>query len=130
MCYRISGDLEANAGLVDNACQYYDQALKIVRDCSDHIGIIEVQLSRGRFAARHIKNADEAFIDLGEALNYAMLGGYRIYEADIRVALVWAQLAAGNKEKAEAEAIYAKKMSKEMGYYWGKKWSEIGTAML
>ncbi len=35
------------------------------------------------------KNSEvsQAFTDLNEALNYALEGGYRIYEADIRVAL-------------------------------------------
>ncbi|MDP2975828.1 MAG: hypothetical protein Q8N45_06390, partial [Anaerolineales bacterium] len=81
----------------------------------------------------------DAFNDLNEALNTAFEGGYRIYEADIRVALAWAYIAdltpgpsptlrlrsgqAGRGEslaKAKAEASRALQMSAEMGYYWGK----------
>jgi hypothetical protein len=66
-----------------------------------------------------MKNASDALNDLEEALNYATTSGFRIFEADIRVALAWAHIAAGDKEKAKAEALHAKQMSKEMGYYWG-----------
>jgi len=63
---------------------------------------------------------NDAFTDLNEALNYAVEGGYRIYEADIRVALAWAYLANGEKEKAKQSAQRALQMSQEMGYHWGK----------
>jgi tetratricopeptide (TPR) repeat protein len=63
---------------------------------------------------------DQSFTDLSEALNYAVEGGYRIYEADIRVALGWAYLANGEKEKAKQSAERALQMSQEMGYHWGK----------
>ena len=43
-----------------------------------------------------------------------------MYEADIRVAPAWAHLTAGNKRSAQEEAEYARQMSKEMSYYWGK----------
>ena len=62
----------------------------------------------------------QAFTDLNEALNYAVERGYRIYEADIRVALAWAYLANGEKEKAKESAQRALQMSQEMGYHWGK----------
>jgi hypothetical protein len=70
-----------------------------------------------------------AFNDLNEALGYALAGGYRIYEADIRIGLAWAHLALspgpspkgrGELEAARAEAERAHAMSEEMGYYWGK----------
>jgi len=53
-------------------------------------------------------------------LNYTVEGGYRIYEADIRVALAWAYLANGEKDKAKGSAQRALQMSQEMGYHWGK----------
>jgi hypothetical protein len=46
--------------------------------------------------------------DLDKALSYALDGGYRIYEADLRVAL------------ACAEANRAFQMSEQMGYHWGR----------
>ena len=49
-----------------------------------------------------------------------MDGGYRIYETDIRVALAWAHLAAGNPAAARAEAERAQHMSTDMGYHWGQ----------
>ena len=67
-----------------------------------------------------MKNANDAFNDLNEALGYSVEGGYRIYEADVRVALGWAYLANGENEKAKQSAKRALQMSQEMGYHWGK----------
>jgi hypothetical protein len=67
-------------------------------------------------------------------------GGYRVYEADIRVALAWAHRAVLRQaqdealdraealrqaqdealRRAQAEARRARQMSLEMGYYWGR----------
>jgi hypothetical protein len=47
-------------------------------------------------------------------------GGYRIYESDIRIALAWAHLAAGDPSAARAEAERARQMSAEMSYHWGQ----------
>ena len=55
-----------------------------------------------------------------EALGYATDGGYRIYEADIRITLAWAHLAAGDAATAAQEAARARAMSREMGYHWGQ----------
>ena len=78
-----------------------------------------VLLARGRWAARlaspdltglerpPVANplglVQQAFSDLREALGFAADGGYRIYEAYIRIALAW-----------------ARSMSQEMGYNWGQ----------
>ncbi len=120
-CHRVLGDLDGNANDQNSARMHYIEALKIARMITDRQVLIEALLARGRWAAKNMKNVREAFNDLEEALNYAASGGFRILEADIRVALAWAYIAGGNKEKAKAEAIYAKHMSKDMGYYWGKK---------
>jgi hypothetical protein len=68
-----------------------------------------------------------AFSDLNEALGYAVDGGYRIYEADIRVGLAWAHQAAGPStgsgqalRRARQEAERARQMSVAMGYHWGR----------
>ena len=85
--------------------------------------LIEALLARGRWAARHHQDPSglaQAFADLDEALGYALEGGYRVYEADIRAALAWAQLAAGDPARARAEAERARGMSLEMGYHWGQ----------
>ena len=58
--------------------------------------------------------------DLNEALGYALAGGYRIYEVDIRIGLAWAHLAAGDHSAARVEAERARAMSADMGYHWGK----------
>jgi hypothetical protein len=68
----------------------------------------------------NLPDLDRAFIDLNEALGYCVESGYRIYEADVRVALAWAYLANGEKEKARQSAERALQMSNEMGYHWGK----------
>lgn len=120
-CHRVLGDLDANDGDHISARMHYNEALKIAREITNREVLIKALLARGRWAAKHLKIASEAFSDLDEALNCATTSGFRILEADIRVALAWANLAAGQKEKAKAEAQRAKQMSDDMGYYWGKK---------
>ncbi|PSN14069.1 hypothetical protein C7293_13330 [filamentous cyanobacterium CCT1] len=54
-------------------------------------------------------------------MGYAVEGGYRIHEADIRVALAWTYRAQGNSGAAQREAERAQRMSQAMGYYWGQQ---------
>ncbi len=81
-----------------------------------------------------MKDANAAFSDLNEALGYAVQGGYRIYEADIRIALAWAHLTPGPSperrgeiEAARTEAERARAMSEEIGYHWGRVDSVVGS---
>jgi tetratricopeptide (TPR) repeat protein len=144
-CHRVLGDLDADPttgpgqapGERDSALAHYDQALHITRGISHRKSLIEALLGRGRFWARHPDLAGRGDLlgledltglnDLNEALNYALEGGYRIYEADIRVGLAWAHLTltpspspTGRGELARREAERARQMSVEMGYYWGQ----------
>ena len=144
-CHRVLGDLDADSGKHDSAHRHYDTALKIARGITFRPVLIEALLARGRWAARLAakdpKGLEDpsglglAFSDLNEALGYAVDGGYRIFEADIRVALAWAHLAAakvpppegeGAAARAEAlrraqdEAKRAQRMSADMGYHWGQ----------
>ena len=57
---------------------------------------------------------------LDEALTYATTSGYRIYEADLRIALAWLHWREGDLVTARREADRAKRASEEMGYFWGK----------
>ena len=119
-CHRVLGDLDADAGQHESAHKHYDQALKITRGITRRDVLIEALLARGRWAARHLQDTPAEFSDLNEALGYAVDGGYRIYEADIRVALAWAHLAAGEPDRARQEAERAQRMSADMGYHWGQ----------
>jgi tetratricopeptide (TPR) repeat protein len=119
-CHRVLGDLDSDSGDQDYAHAHYESALKIARGISARYILIEALLARGRWQAKHMKDANAAFNDLNEALGYCVESGYRIYEADVRVALGWANLAISNQQSAKAEAERAKQMSNEMGYHWGK----------
>jgi tetratricopeptide (TPR) repeat protein len=119
MCQRVLGDLDAQEGKHDDARKHYDEALKIARGITRRDVLIEALLARGRWYAKYQQDSDAAFSDLNEALEYATDSGYRIYEADIRVALAWAHIAKDEYDKAREQAEYAKRMSEEMGYYWG-----------
>ncbi len=142
--------MDFDSGNYESAHAHYESALKIARSISKRDVLIEALLARGSFYAKvavgathparthtasgstsmQDKTTDgidgsplpltDAFTDLNEALNYAVEGGYRIYEADIRVALAWAYLENGEKEKAKQSAQRALQMSQEMGYHWGK----------
>jgi tetratricopeptide (TPR) repeat protein len=57
---------------------------------------------------------------LDEALTYATTSGYRIYEADLRIALAWLHWREGDLVTARREADRAKRASEEMGYFWGR----------
>ncbi len=118
-CHRVLGDLDADADNYDSAQSHYQEALKIARSITKRDVLIEALLARGRWLAKRGQVA-AARRDLDEALNYALAGGYRIYEADIRVSLAWAHLAAGNPSAAQREAEKAQRMSAEMGYHWGQ----------
>lgn len=119
-CYRLLGDLDSDADDYSSARLHYETALKIARSISNREVLIQALLARGRWLAKHMKDANAAFSDLNEALGYCVESGYRIYEADVRVALGWAYIANGEKEKARQSAERAMQMSNEMGYHWGK----------
>ena len=123
-CHRVLADLSADAGQQDMARESYGQALELARSISHRQVLIEALLGRGRWYAKIMKDPVAAFSDLTEALEYARAGGYRLYEADIRIGLAWAHLAAGDKAAARDEAGYARRLSQDMGYYWGKKDAE------
>ena len=91
-CHRVLGDLDADAGQHDSAREHYDTALKIARSISFRPVLIEALFARRSWAAKYMKDATSAFNDLNEALGYTVEGGYRRYEADIRVALAWANV--------------------------------------
>jgi tetratricopeptide (TPR) repeat protein len=57
---------------------------------------------------------------LDEALTYATTSGYRIYEADLRIALAWLHWRESDHITARREANRAKRASDEMGYFWGQ----------
>jgi len=117
--HRVLGDLDFDSGQVDSARKHYDAALKLARNISKRDVLIEALLARGRFNAKQGVVA-AAQSDLSEALDYATASGYRIYEADIRIALAWMHRAKRDMVAAWAEASRAKQMSEEMEYYWGK----------
>ncbi|BCL38921.1 tetratricopeptide repeat protein [Nostoc sp. MS1] len=119
MSYRLLGELDADREQHDQALENYNEALKIARSISVRDVLIEALLARGRWAARR-GEVVAARSDLEEALNYACASGYRIYEADIRIALAWMHLANNNYLAAKAEAEKALLMSEEMGYHWGR----------
>ena len=123
-CHRVLADLFADGGQQEKARESYGQALELARSISNRLVLIEALLGRGRWYAKIMKDPVAAFSDLTEALEYARAGGYRLYEADIRIGLAWAHLAAGDKAAARDEAGYARQLSQEMGYYWGKKDAE------
>jgi tetratricopeptide (TPR) repeat protein len=131
-CHRILGDLDSDVGDNESSRIHYESALKIARSISMRHILIEALLARGRWQAKYtetlakvlnLRKDDliaQAFSDLNEALGYCVESGYRIYEADVRVALAWAYMANDEKQKAKESTERALQMSNEMKYYWGK----------
>ncbi len=118
-CHRVLADIFAGAGQQEAARESYGMALELARRISNRLVLIEALLGRGRWYAKIMNDSAAASSDLNEALEYAKAGGYRLYEADIRIALAWAHLAAGNVDLAIGEARFALQMSQDMGYHWG-----------
>lgn len=121
MSHELLGDIDTESKNYEAAIGHYDEAIKTARNTSSRPQLIEALMSRGRFNAKIIRNTQEAFYDLDEALNLAISGNYGIYEADILVAIAWANLVERNISTAKVEAERAKQISDHMGYHWGKK---------
>jgi tetratricopeptide (TPR) repeat protein len=128
-CYRVLGDIAAQEGKHEEAQNLFDEAVKNSHTLSFKPVLVEALIARGRWTARVKLEAPEkqlqtnlqhSFSDLREALALATRSGYRIYEADVRVALAWAHLASGDPARARAEAERARAMSEAMGYHWGQ----------
>ena len=127
-CHRILGDIDAEEGQYERAGRHYDEALHIIRNLQRRDVLIEVLLARGRW---HIRCGARqlGFDALREALNYAVEGGFRLYEADIRFALSRAFASAASsselaptvrleyEEYAARERAMAARISAETGYY-------------
>ncbi|HET6495621.1 MAG TPA: NB-ARC domain-containing protein, partial [Thermoleophilia bacterium] len=120
LSHRVMGQLCADDGQDDSARQHFDEALRLARGTTAQHVLIEALLARGLWAGRNMGDAAAAFSDLNEALTCAVQGGYRIHEADIRIAMARAHVTAGEKAAARTEANRARQMSEEMGYHWGK----------
>jgi tetratricopeptide (TPR) repeat protein len=132
-CYRVLGDLMVDNDDYEQTRKYYDAAIRVARNTSLLHILIEALLARGRWLARQPARGSQplqGFSDINEALGYALQGGYRIYEVDIRVALSWWHRGAGNLPAATTETQRALTLSEEMGYYWGKKDAEEVLAAL
>ncbi len=119
LCHRVLGDLDVDSSQLESARRHYDTAIEFARSVSVRGVLIEALLSRGRFVAKR-GDLDDANSDLYEALGYATAGSYRIYEADLRVGLAWARLAAGKLSEASAQVEHARQISGEVGYHWGQ----------
>ena len=137
MCHRVLGDLDAIEGQHDGARAHYDEALRIARSISYRNVLIEALLARGRYVAKDLRGfenlgdlnlggLDQALSDLREALELATRGGYRIYEADIRVALAWAYLTpipdpSGQGKRTRTRGSGARpRHERGDGYHWGQ----------
>jgi tetratricopeptide (TPR) repeat protein len=119
-CRLLLGDIEVSAGNLEVAQWYYDQAEKFAYLISHYPLFINTMLRRGRFYAQKKFDPTIAKSNLEVCLDYSIRYGYRIYEADVRIALAWTYLANNEKEKAKQSAERALQMSNEIGYYWGK----------
>ena len=129
--HRIIGDLDAAAGQHESAQVHYTEALKHARSITCVDLLLDVLLAKGRWSARYRQDIPAALDDLHEAFDIAGKSNYRLYEADIRIALAHAYLAKAqaahhsSKQKnlalshAWKHAERAQRMSVNMGYYWG-----------
>jgi tetratricopeptide (TPR) repeat protein len=117
--HRILGNIDSIEGKNALAEEHYLNSLRIARDIYRKDLIIETLLSLGRFRAKNIYCIKEAFCNLNDALEYSKSSSYRIFEVDVRLGLSFALLSIDDLRASENEAIYAWKISRNIGYYWG-----------
>ncbi len=116
-CHRVMGNIDAKSGL-QNAREHYTEALKIARNITHRAVLIEALLGRARWNTLQ-GSINDALADLEEALGYATTGGYRIYEADIHMAL--ANASGKTSSVGLTAALRAYQLSNDMNYYWVKE---------
>lgn len=117
--HSLLASLDLAENQLDSAEQHLEVALRNARAISYRPALMDALLGRGNWAVRAGRQ-ETAENDLNEALTYAVSGGYRIYEADARVALAFMLLASGQTAPAAVEAERAGQMSLEMNYHWGQ----------
>ncbi|NJP04931.1 MAG: hypothetical protein HC837_04525 [Chloroflexaceae bacterium] len=123
-CQCLLGELAADAGDHEVAQRSFDEALISARSIEHRPALIEVLLARGRWGARYHQEAaviglSTARSNLEEAWNAVLIGGYRLYEVDLRVGLAWLHLADGDTTAALEQARYVQRLSSLLGYHWG-----------
>ncbi len=120
MCHRMLGNIAVVENRHDDTRRHYNEALRIARSISYRPALIEALLARGDpqgFQNLAGLELDTAFDNLNEALGYAIQGGYRIYEADIRAALARAYRIQGDPARAREQGLRARALSEDMGYH-------------
>lgn len=119
-CHRIFGDLDTEKGLNTSAKENYDEALEISRSITHRAVLIESLLGRGHWAVLQ-GDFNSAQADLEEALSYATGNGYKIYEADIHMALALMYRGKGDVTSARVEAQHVQRLGNEINYYLVKE---------
>lgn len=133
-CHRLIGNLLLDSQDYDDASFHYSKAIEIAREISHRPVLMEALRAQGTFLI-YTRELDEARNELNEALKYAIKGGYRISEVNIRTSMAWlllkekegTQSPEQEKDKrlqAKSEANVSLKMSNQMGYHWGRIDSE------
>ncbi len=119
-CERALGDVllaaSSDPAATEEAAEHYDQAVQIVSKITHRAILIEALLARGRFAGT-IGDLTAAQNDLDQALSFAHDSGYRIYEAEARLALARAYAAAGSSMAARSEAALAEGLGSVTSYH-------------
>ena len=128
--YRTQGDLNTIEGDIENANANYAEAVRIARRITHWPALTGMLSARGQWMARVYEDIEVARNDLEEALEYAITGGYRLYEADIYIGFAWASHVDGNVPNARNNAKQAMALSEKIGYSLGlRKANEVMEAI-
>jgi hypothetical protein len=116
MTWRLRGDVAATTEDAAEVRENFDNAVRTARAISELTVLLEALLARGRWRAA--TSDPQAIVDLNEALNLALGGSYKLYEADIRLGRARHFANEGNMEDARADLKRARALVDETGYYW------------
>jgi len=122
MTWRLRGDIAAAAQKGGEARECFDNAVRAARAISELTVLLEALLARGRWRAA--TGDPQAIVDLNEALNLALAGSYKLYEADIRLGLARHSANEGNMGDGRANLKRARALADETGYYWARTEAE------
>jgi hypothetical protein len=112
----LAAEPMSDTALTD-AMAYYDRALRIALGLSHRAILLEALIARGRCAGLG-GDLQAAQSDLDQALAAAHESGYRIYEADARLALALAYYQVGAHSAARTEVSIAEGLSTAISYHW------------
>jgi tetratricopeptide (TPR) repeat protein len=123
----LAADCGVDQEVLAVAMEHYNRAVRIALGLSHRAILLEALIGRGRCAGFG-GDLQAAQNDLDQAVAAAHDSGYRIYEADARLALAYHR--AGARAAARTEVSIAEGLSAAVSYHWATRAAQDLLALL